>query len=128
MVVGLIVNTVAFIAIAELLPGFRIRSHGTAFLVAVLYAVLHVVSWWMLAAALVAAIAALAVAVPPLGFLAGLASLIALPLLTFLVSVLALSVTDAVMDSLSIEGWGTTFLAALLLAVVNAVTGAMFGI
>lgn len=128
MIVGLIVNTLAFIAIAELLPGFRIRSHGTAFVVAVLYAVLHVATWWLLAATLIAALAALFVTLPPLAFLAGLASFFALPILTFFISVLALIITDKMMDSLSIDGWGTTFLAALLLALINAVTGAMFGI
>ena len=128
MIIGLIVNTIAFIAIAELLPGFRIRSHVSALVVALVYAVMHVVTWWMLAATLIAALAALFVAVPPLGFLAGLASLIALPLLTFLVSVFALSLTDKLSDGLHIDSWKTTFLAAILLALANAVTGAIFGI
>jgi uncharacterized membrane protein YvlD (DUF360 family) len=128
MIIGLIVNTLAFIAIAEFLPGFRIRSHGTAFVIALLYAVLHVVTWWVLAATIIAALTALFIAVPPLGFLAGLASLIALPLITFFVSVFALTLTDKLVDGLAIDSWKSTILAAILLAVINALTGAMFGI
>lgn len=128
MIIGLIVNTVAFILIAELLPGFRIRSHGTALGIALLYAVMHVVAWWLLAATLVAAVGSLLVAFPPLGFLAGLASLIALPLLTFFVSVFALTLTDKLVAGFQMDSWGTAFVAALLLAIINTLTGAIFGI
>jgi uncharacterized membrane protein YvlD (DUF360 family) len=128
MIIGLIVNTIAFIIIAELLPGFRIRSHGSAILVAIAYACTYVLSWWLMAAGLVAMLAALFVAFPPAAFLAGFASLMALPILSFFVSILALTMADRLMDSFQMNSWGTTFLAALLLAFVNFISGAVFGI
>ena len=128
MIIGLIVNTIAFIIIAELLPGFKIRSHASALLVALAYAVTHVLAWWLLAATVVAMLAAMFVAFPPLAFLAGFASILAVPFLSFFVSVFALVLSDKLMDGFHMESWGTAFLAALLLAIVNLLSGAVFGI
>lgn len=128
MIVGLIVNTLAFILIAELLPGFRVRSHGSALGVALLYAITHVLVWWLTAAVVISVLVALFAAIPPLGFLAGFASILALPLLAFFVSVFALVLADKMMDGFHMDSMATAVVAALLLAAINLVTGAVLGI
>ena len=128
MIITLIVNTLAFLVIAAILPGFRIHSKAMTVLVALIYGVVQAVATWAFVIPVATALVALTAAIPPLGILAGLATLLAYPIIAFLISILALTITDKALRDFEIDSWATTFIAALLLAIINAITGAAFGL
>jgi putative membrane protein len=128
MVIGLIVNTMAFLLIAELLPGFKVKNRATAVVMAIVYGILQAVCNWFLFAMLVGAITAMFALFPPLGVLAGMASILVAPIIAFVVSTIVLVATDKLIDDFEMASPATALVAALIVAVVNVITGAVLGV
>src|SRR6185312_1996184 len=91
--------------LGKLLPGIRMRSAGTAVLVAIIFSVLNFFLGWFVHLLLV---------IPGILSL-GLLFLIA----PFLVNVVMLWLTDKVLASFEIRSFGTLLFSALVITVVN---------
>jgi putative membrane protein len=102
----LLVLTLTVLALARFLPDFRIRSTGTALMVAIVFSVLNFFLAWLIKAVLF---------VPAILTL-GLLFLI----FPFVVNAILLWLTDKVMSSFKIESLGTLLLSAGAITAVNA--------
>jgi putative membrane protein len=96
------VLTAAVLATAAVLPGFRIRGVGSAILVAALFGVLNVLLGWLL-------FVAIGLGTLGLGFLFAF-------LTRWLVDAILLRIIDAMTTRLWIAGFGTAFLAAMIMS------------
>lgn len=96
LIVSFIVFTVIALVSPQILPGIKVKGLGTAALVALVFGVLNLVIGWLL------------------GFVVGLVVLpftcLTLGLFAFLipmiVNAILLKITDVVLESFEIKGWG----------------------
>jgi putative membrane protein len=102
----LAVLALTFLLLARLLPGFRIRSTGTAIAVAIVFSLLNFFLGWLVKVALF---------VPAILTL-GLLFLI----FPFLVNTVLLWLTDKVMRNFEIESLGTLLISAAIITLVNS--------
>jgi putative membrane protein len=96
---------------AVVLPGFHVKSVGSAFLVAAILGILNALIGWFF-------FVIIGVATLGIGFL-----------LTFvtrwIVTAILLKVTDAITDRLTIDGFGWALLGALMISVLGTVGDAL---
>jgi putative membrane protein len=103
-VVSLLLGAVAFLIVARVLPGFRLRGgFGSALLVAFVYGVIKALLWSVLV------VISLPLVVVTLG------------LFIFVINAFLLWLTDKLLGRLEIRGFGTLVLAAFLLSVIDYV-------
>jgi putative membrane protein len=94
--------TGAVLLTAAVLPGFRIRGVGSALLVAALFGVLNFLLGWLL-------FVAIGISTLGLGFLLAFVT-------RWLVDAILLELVDAMTTRLWIAGFGTAFLAAMIMS------------
>jgi putative membrane protein len=116
--IHLLVNAGAFFAVSKILPGFRIKTFGTALLVALVYGVLSAVTFWVLLALGLLTLPAWLLALP---FIITLAPLFhpLFALASFVVTWVLIVVTDKLIEDFEIENQGTAIVGALIFCVIN---------
>jgi len=128
MIYGFFINFVAFLVIAELLPGFKVRTRGTAAIMALVYSFLNAVAIWSLVGVTITFVTMLIAMFPPLGILAGAGAMVAWVVIPFFVSLVSLVVTDMVMEDFEMKSYGVALFAAILLSVISVITGSILGV
>jgi putative membrane protein len=94
--------TLAVLATAWIIPGFKIRGIGSAVLVAALFGVLNVLIGWLL-------FAVIGIATLGLGFLLAFVT-------RWIVNAILLKIVDGLTSHLSIRSFGTALVAALVMS------------
>ncbi|MFC1839487.1 phage holin family protein [Thermodesulfobacteriota bacterium] len=94
---------VAVFLVAELLPGIRLKNFGTAIIVAIVYSLINYLIGWLLV-------------LLSLPFI-----IITFGLFKIVINALLLLITDKVIDDFEIDGIGITFMAALLISIVDSI-------
>ncbi len=108
LILHLLLLGAAIFAIAELLPGIRVKSFTTALIVGVVYSLIDVT---------VGAV---------LKFLGLPFIFITLGLFTLLINTFLLWITDKILDDFEIKDIQTTFIAAVLITLANYILGWIF--
>ncbi len=103
LVLALVLNAIALIATAYIVPGIKVESFATALLAAI---VLGVVNTFIK---------------PVLSFITAPLTVITLGLFTFVVNAVVLFIVSAVVPGLKIDGWVPAILGAVVLSVVSTV-------
>src|SRR5215475_12184912 len=100
-VISLLLGAVAFLIVARVLPGFRLRGgFGSALLVAFVYAVIKAVLWKVL----------VLLSLPLV--------LVTLGLFIFVINAFLLWLTDKLLERLEVRNFGTLIFGAFLLSVL----------
>lgn len=125
-IVGLIINTIAFLVISKILPGFRIESPRTAGIVSVVYGIIMTIALYTLVPIFVVVAGILMIPlvfIPFLGpLIAGGTMFMAVLTLVFVISVVTLIATDKLLEDFEMKSMGTAAGAAALLAILNVGT------
>ena len=106
VVIGWVLSAVAFLGVSKVLPGFYIRSFGTALIVSAVYSLLYLVLYaifntlWILTTPLV---------------------ILTLGLIYFVVNAVILWLTDKLVEDFQITNTVTLLIAAVLLTIMNAI-------
>ncbi|TVP42647.1 MAG: phage holin family protein, partial [Gemmatimonadales bacterium] len=90
---------------AVVLPGFHVKSMGSAFIVAAIFGILNVLIGWLF-------FVIIGIATLGIGFLLAF-------LTRWLVNAILLKITDAVTDRLTIDSFGWALLGALMISVLG---------
>jgi putative membrane protein len=105
ILIGWVLSALAFLGLSKMLPGFYVRSFGSALVIAAVYGILHMILhfilfrvFWILTIPLV---------------------ILTLGLIYFVVNTVILWLTDKLVEDFHIESTGILLLAAILLTVVN---------
>jgi len=96
---------------AVVLPGFHVKSMGSAFLVAAIFGILNVLIGWLF-------FVIIGIATLGIGFLLAF-------LTRWLVNAILLKITDAITDRLTIDGFGWALIGALMISVLGTVGEAL---
>jgi putative membrane protein len=105
VLIGWLLSAAAFLAVSKILPGFRIRSFGTALVVSAVYSILHIVLHFILFEAL--------------WILTIIPVILTLGIIFFVVNAVILWFTDRIVEDFDIDGTATLIIAAVLLTIVN---------
>ena len=97
LIIDVLLNAGLLYAIASLLPGVRMRSFGTAVVVALVYGLLSYLLFWVIA------------------LIAFIPMLLSLGLFGLVINTFLLWLTDRLVDDFEIRSLGMTFLMAVLL-------------
>lgn len=108
ILIALVLNALALIATAYIVPGFQVTDLGTALLAAI---VLGVVNTFIK---------------PILSFISAPLTIITLGLFSFVINAVVLFIVSAVVKGLIIEGWLPAILGAIVLSVVSTILSAVF--
>jgi putative membrane protein len=106
LLIGWVLSAAAFLGVSKVLPGFHIKSFGTALVVSAIYSVLYVVLYtifhalWILTTPLV---------------------ILTLGLIYFVINAVILWLTDKLVEDFQITNPVTLLIAAVLLTIVNAI-------
>ncbi|MBI3889922.1 MAG: phage holin family protein [Candidatus Wallbacteria bacterium] len=120
MLRSLLMKTITFLAIAQLLPGFHVHGFWTAIWMAVVYGVVSTVLAVLAGVTLIAGAVALVATVPPLALLAFLTAPLILFVTDFFMVLVGLKLTAGFVSGFGMSGSWTAFEAALILACVSA--------
>jgi putative membrane protein len=96
---------------AVVLPGFHVKSMGSAFLVAAIFGILNVLIGWLF-------FVIIGIATLGIGFLLAFIT-------RWIVNAILLKITDAVTDRLTIDSFGWALLGALMISVLGTVGEAL---
>lgn len=105
VLIGWLLSAAAFLAVSKILPGFRIRSFGTALVVSAVYSILHIVLHFIL--------------FEVLWILTIIPIILTLGVIFFVVNAIILWFTDKIVEDFNIDSTATLIIAAVLLTVVN---------
>lgn len=108
IIIALILNAVALLATAYIVPGFKVENFTTALLAAI---VLGVVNTFIK---------------PVISFVTAPLNIVTLGLFTFVVNALMLFIVSALVKGVSIDGWLAAVLGAIVLSVVSTALNAVF--
>ncbi|NQZ06680.1 MAG: phage holin family protein [Algicola sp.] len=108
MIAKLIILSISIFAIAQLMPGFKLKKPYTAIMVAVVYSIVNFFLGWLL----------MALALPFM--------VLTLGLFTFVINALLLWITDKILDDFEIDSIKTTLIAAVGITVINGVLNWIF--
>ncbi len=108
IIIALILNAVALLATAYIVPGFHVTDFTTAILAAI---VLGVVNTFIK---------------PALNFITKPITTITLGLFAFVVNAVVLFIVSAVVKGLTIDGWIPAIIGAIVLSVVGTVLTSVF--
>lgn len=103
LLISLLLNALALIVTANLVPGFKVVGFEGAILAAIVLGVMNTFIK------------------PILGFLTLPINLITLGLFTFVLNAIILRLVDSVVPNFSIDGWFAAILGAVVLSVVSTV-------
>lgn len=109
---GILIDTLAFVIIAKLLPGFKMQKPATPFIAAVLYCILGYIMGIFAMPFFIAALVGFAAILGPLSFLPIL-------LVIFAFNVAVLVVTDKVLEDFEMVDMQTAIIASALLTGIN---------
>src|SRR5919109_5697020 len=98
-----VLSALSLMAVAKLLPGFRIQNFGSALVVAAVYGVLHVMLFRVLV------------------FLAFIPVVLTFGLFIFVINALLLFLTDALLEQFKIDSFLTALVGAVLLTILNGI-------
>src|SRR5262245_135251 len=105
VLIGWLLSAAAFLAVSKLLPGFRIRSFGTALVVSAVYSILYIVLHVIL--------------FKVLWILTIIPVILTLGIIFFVVNAVILWFTDKIVEDFDIDSTATLIMAAVLLTIVN---------
>lgn len=101
IIINILLLSVVVFVVAQLLPKVKIKSFGTAIIVAIVYSLLSLFFGWIL-------------------------TLLSLPLIIitfglfkFVINAILLWITDQFIDDFKIDGFGTTLIAAFLITIFD---------
>ena len=103
MLLNLLLLSVAVFIVSKILPDIKCKSFGTAILVAVVLSVINILIGWLLR------------------ILAFPLTLLTFGLFNIVIFAVLLWITDQMVEDFEIKGFGTTLLAAVLIAVINTI-------
>ena len=124
------VNTLAFYAISEMVPGFDIKSKKTAFMMALVYSFLAAIAWFVAIPISVALgfVFAILAFIPLIGpMLAGAGIFITTFMLLFGISACLLMLIDKFMDDFKMHSPTVAVIASILLAMVGVLSRVILG-
>jgi putative membrane protein len=98
-----ILSALSFMIVSHLLPGFHVRSFGSALVVAAVYGVLHVLLFRVLL------------------ILAFIPVILTFGLFVFVINALLLFLTDALLEQFKIDSFLTALVGAVLLTLLNGI-------
>jgi len=98
-----ILSALSFMAVAQLLPGFHVRSFGSALVVSAVYGVLHVLLFRVLL------------------LLAFIPVFLTFGLFIFVINAFLLFLTDALLEQFKLDGFLTALVGAVLLTILNGI-------
>jgi putative membrane protein len=107
ILIGWLLSALAFLGLSKLLPGFHVRSFGTALVVAAVYSLLHIVLHFILFQVLW---------ILTIPFV-----ILTLGLIFFVVNTVILWLTDRVVEDFHIDSTGILVVAAVLLTIINGI-------
>ncbi|MEW6709191.1 MAG: hypothetical protein AB1403_05145 [Candidatus Riflebacteria bacterium] len=116
------VNTLAFLIISKILPGFNVRNDKTNFIIAIAYSFLMVIAGLLvLPVSVIIGIVLAAISfIPVIGpLLAGAGGLVTAFVLVFCITAILLIIIDKAMDDFEMTSPAVAFIASFLLAVLN---------
>ena len=96
-----VLSALSLMAVAKLLPGFRVQDFGSALVVAAVYGVLHVLLYRVLV------------------FLAFIPVILTFGLFIFVINAFLLFLTSAVLDNFKINNIPTALIGAVMLTILN---------
>ena len=105
VLIGWLLSAAAFLGVSKILPGFRIRSFGTALVVSAVYSILYIVLHFIL--------------FDVLWILTIIPVILTLGIIFFVVNAVILWLTDKIVEDFHIDGTATLVIAAVLLTIVN---------
>jgi putative membrane protein len=105
VLIAWLLSGAAFLGISKILPGFRIRSFGTALVVSAVYSILYIVLHFIL-------FKVLWILTFPLVILT-------LGIIFFVVNAVILWLTDRIVEDFRIDSTVTLIIAAVLLTIIN---------
>jgi len=108
MIINILILSVAVFLVAQLLPGIRVKSFYTAIIVAIVYSIINFFTGWFL----------VLLSLPFMIITFGLFKLV--------INAFMLWLTDKLMDDFEISDLLTTFVAALLITLVDSAVKWMF--
>ena len=108
IIVALILNAVALLATAYIVPGFHVIDYTTALLAAI---VLGIVNTFIK---------------PVLSFITAPLTVVTLGLFAFVVNAVVLFIVASVVKGLTIDGWVPAILGAIVLSVVSTILNTVF--
>lgn len=108
ILISLVLNALALLATAYIVPGFRVENFTTAILAAI---VLGIVNTFIK---------------PILSLITAPLTLISLGLFSFIVNAVVLFIVSAVVKSVVIDGWIPAILGAIVLSVVSTILTSIF--
>ena len=100
---SILLTAVAIVLVASFLPGVRVRSFGTAVVVALVYAILHALLFGLLV------------------FLTLPITIVTLGLFLFVINGFLLWLTNQLVSGFQVKGFTTTVVAAALISLISAV-------
>ena len=108
LLIAWVLNAVALMITAYVLPGFKVKGFGAAMFAAALIGLLNI------SVGVLLNVLALPITILTLG------------LFTFVISAIVLKIAAGLMDDFEIDGWGTAIVGAVVLAIVNWLFAVMF--
>lgn len=114
-VIRLFTTAVSFFIVSRVLPGFRVKTFQTALTCAVVLWLVGLVAGF-LAPLLILPLVLLII---PVAALTGPLAVIPMLLLVFVLQAVLLVITDQFIDDFEIDGWGTAFIASLLMTLIQ---------
>ena len=118
------VNTLAFIIISKILPGFNVKNDKTNFVIAVAYSILMVIASFIAlpVSLMIGFLLAILAFIPVIGpVLAGAGAMVTAFILVFGITAILLIAIDKAMEDFEMTSPAVAFIASFLLAVINVV-------
>ena len=103
VIINILLLSVAIFLVATLMPTIKIKSYGTAIVVALVYSVINFLVGWLLTF----------IALPLIWITFGLFKLV--------INAVLLWMTDQLVDDFKIKGIGSTLVAAVLITVIDSI-------
>ena len=103
VIINILLLSVAIFLVATLMPTIKIKSYGTAIVVALVYSVINFLVGWLLTF----------IALPLIWITFGLFKLV--------INAALLWMTDQLVDDFKIKGIGSTLVAAVLITVIDSI-------
>lgn len=114
-VIRLFTTAVSFFIVSRVLPGFRVKTFQTALSCAVVLWLVGLVAGFLAPLILIPVM----LLILPVAALAGPLAVIPMFLLVFVLQAVMLVITDQFIEDFEIDGWGTAFLASLLMTLIQ---------
>jgi uncharacterized membrane protein YvlD (DUF360 family) len=120
-----IINTIAFLAISKLMPGFKIKKDSTVFSISIVYGILMAIGHYLVGVGFTLGFFS-SLFLGPLAPFAWLIMLGIYLVIGFALSVAVLMLTDHVLDDLAMDSTATAVVAAAILAVLQMILSKIF--